>query len=279
MASRCELISTIKHPAVAAARESLGQVGGKSATAFPVDGRRLVAQAVACGASVERVFFVDPVEAPEQLELMAAVRQAGIEHYAVTKGVFFRILGLGYETSVRVLATVTAQPAPLGQIEALATDQACILIGERIQDPRNIGVLIRTADAMGLAAAVFSSDSANPFSRECVRSSTGSIFRVPLGLAGDLAPFIARLQQNSVRVIGTSAHAPQACWDADLLKPCAILLGNETSGLSGAAAAACDALVAVPMFGGAHSLNVTVAGGILMCEMNRQNRRPGAPPL
>ncbi|MCK4299886.1 MAG: hypothetical protein KAX80_10160, partial [Planctomycetes bacterium] len=101
--ARSEVISSLKHPAVVAARQSLGQAGGREATAFLADGHRLASQALASPVPVERVLFLDPVEG-EEASLLRRARDVGVECCVVTRGVFFRILGLGYETAVRVLA-------------------------------------------------------------------------------------------------------------------------------------------------------------------------------
>lgn len=263
-----EVISTVKHPVVVAARQSIGQAGRQPPTSFLVDGHKLVSEALAAQAPVEKVFFLHPVGGAEHETLLRQARSSGVECHLVTKGVFFRILGLGYETAVRVMATVSRRPLP--ESSNLTEDDACVLVGERIQDPRNVGVLIRTADAWGLSRAVFSGDSADPFSRASVRSSTGSIFRVPLTIPAHLGSYIGRLREQSLKIIGTSAHAEKSCWEVDLSGPCAIVLGNESSGLSEEAKSACDEVVTVPMTGGAHSLNVTVAAGIILYERARQ---------
>jgi TrmH family RNA methyltransferase len=269
-----EVISSIKHPAVAEVRRSLGQVGGGRPTAFVVEDARMISQALAAGAPVEAVLFMDPVEGPDEKVLRDALRRAGVQSHLTHRGVFFRVLDLGYETATRVLATVRAEPFPHARLAELIDAQACFLVGEQIQDPRNVGVLVRTADALGVRAAIFSSDSADPYSRASVRSTTGSILRVPLVLAERLPEVLAALRAAGVRVIGTSAHAATACWDADLSTPCAILLGNETSGLSEGAKSVCDLLVTIPMQGEASSLNVTVAAGALLYEVARQCARP-----
>ena len=268
-----DVISTIKDAAVVAARRSLGQIGRQGATAFLADGHRLVGHALRAGAPIESVFFLHPVEGEEEAELLRRARQSGVECRHVTRGVFFRMLGLGYETSVGVLAVIERPPS--ADARRLAQGDACLLAGERIQDPRNVGVLVRTADAWGLPCAVFSEDSADPYSRGSVRSSTGSIFRVPLAIAPDLVAALEGLKARSVRIIGTSAHAEVPCWDADLSGRCTIVVGNESVGLSERARAVCDAVVTVPMEGGADSFNVTVAAGIILYERARQMRAAG----
>jgi len=184
----------------------------------------------------------------------------GLSCRRVKRGVFFRVLGLGYETSVRVLAVIRRPEPSIGTV----TTEGTVLVGERIQDPRNVGVLVRTVDAWRLPCAVFSRESADPWSRAAVRSSTGSIFRVRLAQPVSLTAFVLGLKERSVRVIGASAHASVPCWDADLTGSCALVVGNETEGLSDELRAACDALVTVPMCGGADSFNVTVAAGHAM---------------
>ena len=88
----------------------------------------------------------------------------------------------------------------------------------------------------------------------------------------ELPAALARLRKQGMRIIGTSAAAPTPVWDADLTGSCAVVLGNETRGLTDAARDACDAFVTIPMSGGAHSFNVTVAAGILLYERARQRR-------
>jgi tRNA G18 (ribose-2'-O)-methylase SpoU len=271
-----EVVSSLKHPAVAAARRSLGQVGRpavRRATSYLADGHGLVSQAVDAGAPLERIFFCHPVEGGEEAALLARARGAGLACHLVTRGVFFRILGLGYETSVRVLAEVR-RPAS-ADLRQVAGPDACVLAGEQIQDPRNVGVLIRTADAWGLACAAFTADSADPYCRASVRSTTGSAFRVPVAIVADLPGSLARLRQDGLRIIGTSAHARLACWDADLTGPCAVVLGNESTGLSEAVRESCDLVVSIPMHAGGRSFNVTVAAGIVLYERGRQKALPG----
>lgn len=262
-----DVIDSIKHPAVAEARRLLRSRDGRAAGAFLADGCRLVSQAVEAGAEIEHLFFLGPVDAPGPAELLERVRALGLKWRVVTRGVFFKVLGLGYETSVRVLAVIRR---PEAAPEVAPAGEGTVLVGERIQDPRNVGVLVRTVDAWGLPCAVFSRDSADPWSRAAVRSSTGSIFRVPPVQPADLAAWVRGLRGHSVRVIGASAHASVPCWQEDLTGRCALVLGNESTGLSEGLRAACDALVAIPMCGGAGSFNVTVAAGILLYERARQ---------
>ncbi len=262
-----EVISSIKHPAVAKAKADLTGIVGKWHDTYPVEGHGMLKQALAAGVQLEQVFFREPVDSADLQAVAAQLRSLGIPYYRVTPGVFSRIMALGYGTSIEVLAT--ARPGRV-DLEELRGKCAIVLAGECIQDPRNVGVLIRNADTWGVGLAIFG-DSADAYSRASVRSTTGSIFRVPVMQAQDLLPAIAALKSMGYRIIGSSAGAKTPVWQACLSPPCVIVVGNESIGLSEALRDQCDDLVKVPMYGGAHSLNVTVAAGVLLYEATREN--------
>jgi len=262
-----DVIDSIKHPVVVAARESTGESGAAS---FLIEGPKLVLEAIAAGAPLERVFFTHPLAGADEEAAWEAAAGAGIECRLVTRGVLFRILGLGYETATRVLATVKITRRTVPELLAGVGPDTYLLVGERIQDPRNVGVLIRTADAWGLKAVAFTQGSADPFSRAGVRSSTGSILRVGVTEGVSAGELLEGLKEKGVRIVGASAGADTVCWEVDLSPPWALVVGNETAGLSAEAREECDLVARIPMYGGAHSFNVTVAAGILLYEAARQ---------
>jgi tRNA G18 (ribose-2'-O)-methylase SpoU len=264
------VISSIKDPVVVEARRALGQAGGAAATAYVVDGLKLASQAVYGGAPVLEVFYCAPLEDEEHLGLLRDARAAGIPCFLLNRGVFFKLLGLGYETAARVLVLVEIRVRSEAEaLDAIGPD-TCLMLGQKIADPRNVGVILRNADATGTSMVALTRDSADAFSRESVRSSTGSIFRMPVAAIDDLLPFVARLKARGVTVYGTSAQGASVFWEVQYRRPCAVLFGNETRGLSDDAREACDTLLRIPMMGGAHSFNVTVANGIILCEIARQ---------
>lgn len=264
-----ELISSTKHPAITRARADLSKVVDDLHSAYPVEGFGMLSQALEAGVTLDAVFFREPAESDEAQAIAERLRPLGVEVYRVTPGVFQRIMGLGYETSIGVLATAVPTRVVTNEMQCLLSKTSVVLVGERIQDPRNVGVLIRNADALGVSLVVFGS-SADAFSRASVRSTTGSIFRVPVMQTQDLAQPVAALKETGVSVIGTSAGAHTAVSDAEFTPPCAVVVGNESVGLSETLREQCDELVRIPMCGGAHSLNVTVAAGILLYEAARR---------
>jgi TrmH family RNA methyltransferase len=263
-----ESVGGIKHPAFRDA-VALTRQGGREATGrYLVEDADQVRQALASPSPVYAV-FATPEGAPE---LEGPCAEKGVPLYVLGGGLITKLLGTAYATSTTAVAVVGRRVFSLADVLRDRPD-ALILAAERIQDPRNVGVLIRTAEASGCAALLLSADSAEPFSRQAVRSTTGSVLRLPVCLAPDLPAALAELRDtHGARVVATDERAPHLAYDADLSgRPLAMLMGNETEGLSGAALAAATDYVRLPMApAGASSLNVTVAAGALVYEAVRQ---------
>lgn len=263
-----ELLSSIKHPAIVQAKTDLTSMTGAWHERFAIEGQGMLRQALAAGVRLQQVFFREPVEGDEVQALTAELIARGIPCYRVTPGVFSRILALGYETSTRILAIVRPAPVRLEELEKTYDEHAVVLAGECIQDPRNVGVLIRNADGWGVKLAIFA-DSADAYSRASVRSTTGSILRLPIMQTPELLPALSKLKGMGFKIIGSSAAGTIPLWEARLTHPCVICVGNESTGLSDPVRRYCDELVKIPMYGGAHSFNVTVAAGVLLYEATR----------
>lgn len=262
-----EQVGGIKHPAYRDAL-ALTRAGGRAATGrYLVEDVDTVAQALqASGATVYSVFATP--EATPGLEALCIEHQVPL--YVVGAGLLTKLLGTGYETAasaVAVVAQKTVAPETL-----LAGPAPLILCGEHIQDPRNVGVLIRTAEAAGCAGLLLSSDSAEPFSRQCVRSTTGSVLRLPISLTADLPATLADLRRRGATVLTASGEAAHSAFDTNLaVRPLVLVVGNEQSGVTDATVAAADTDLSLPLApGGADSLNVTVAAGALVYEAIRQ---------
>jgi tRNA G18 (ribose-2'-O)-methylase SpoU len=263
-----EPVSGIKHPAFRDAL-ALTRTGGRVASGrYLVEDLKLVEQALAENAkgTVFAVFAAS--EAARVLEPLCAVRSTPL--YILSGGLLQKLVGTGYETATGAVAVVAQN-----RIEpiSLFCSNALILCGERIQDPRNTGVLIRTAEAIGASGLLLSEDSAEPWQRPSVRSTTGSILRLPLSLASDLPAALQELRTRGAFVVGSSGGAVVEASELDLTRrPLVLVVGNEQEGISDAVRNACDAVVRLPMAAatGADSYNVTVAAGMLVYEAYRQ---------
>jgi TrmH family RNA methyltransferase len=258
-------LSGIKDEAYRAAQALLKPGGRAESNRYLVEGENLVRQALKTP-DVKAV-YATPESATEFREACAT---QGLPLYVAGGGLMQKLVGTGYETAVTTLAIVDQKKLDVD--DWLPPPGSLVLACERIQDPRNVGVLIRTAEAAGCAAILFSSDSAEPWQRAAVRSTTGSILRLPVGIVDDLPFHLKRLRQAEVPIVATSAKAPCLAYEANLQhRPLIIVVGNETEGMSEAAREAASEFVALPMApSGASSLNVTVAAGVLLYEAVRQ---------
>lgn len=148
-----------------------------------------------------------------------------------------------------------------------------ILVLEDLQDPGNVGTILRTAEGAGASGVVLSRQSTDLFSPKTVRSTMGSIYRMPFYYADDLPETVKKIQQDGYRVYAADLAGGQIYDDKDYTGKTALLIGNEGNGLSPALLALADASIYIPMEGHAESLNAAMAAGILMYEAARQRRR------
>lgn len=261
-----ESISGIKHPAFRDAERLTRPVGRRETGRYLVEDLHLVLQALRAPTVLVEAVFCLPQEVATLAPLCAP---RALPLYVLGSGLLQRLVGTGYETAVTAVAVVVQR---LVSPESLLAPGALILCGERIQDPRNVGVLIRTAEALGCAGLLLSTDSAEPFRRDAVRSTTGSILRLPLALTESLPGTLEALRTSGARVIASSGQAESLATAQDLTqRPLVLVVGNEQEGISAAVAAASDVVVKLPMHPetGADSLNVTVAAGMLLYEAIR----------
>ncbi|OKH14620.1 TrmH family RNA methyltransferase [[Limnothrix rosea] IAM M-220] len=143
---------------------------------------------------------------------------------------------------------------------------------ERLQDPGNLGTIIRTAAATSVDALLLSGDSVNPENPKVLRASVGAWFQTPTIVCDNFAGQIKAYRQQGVQAIATLPNATKTFWDVDWTRPSLILLGNEGAGLSPEIAALADEQVTIPMVKGVESLNAAIACALLLYEAQRQNR-------
>jgi TrmH family RNA methyltransferase len=141
-----------------------------------------------------------------------------------------------------------------------------------IGEPGNAGTLIRIADAMGAGAVIFGGHSVDPYNGKCLRASAGSVFAIPVIVAPDAGAAVSALQTHGLRVLATTLDGESSLDDVDLAGPTAWLFGSESHGLSPELAQQADSRVAIPMSGGAQSLNVAAAAAICLYQSARAQR-------
>ena len=163
----------------------------------------------------------------------------------------------------RILTTAPSLPQNRG---SAADPRATVVVCIDIQDPTNLGTILRTAEAFGVSAVVLGGDCADPFSRRVLRVSMGAPFQLPLVQSDDIATDLATLRERwrMTLIAAVASAAGQPLEQVDRPSRLAILLGNESRGLSDEWMELCDRRVTIPMNPQADSLNVAVATGILL---------------
>ncbi len=220
-----------------------------------VEGRGLIAEALAAGWRMEAQ-VVAPGGEPVLDPSFAPV-------YLLAPNVIERVAST--ESPQPVLAVFELRPMLL----PAAPD--FVVVADRLSDPGNAGTIIRSAEAAGAQAVVLTPGSVDPFNPKVVRSSAGSLFRLPVASAS-----IDVLRTLGLRVLATSSHRGDVYTEVDLTGPVAMLVGNEAHGVADNEPV--DGWVTIPQAGAAESLNVAMAATLLAFEVARQRRLPPATP-
>ena len=161
----------------------------------------------------------------------------------------------------------------IGDFESLVVQRGRalrLLVLDGVEDPRNLGACLRTADAAGIDAVVVPRDRSAKLTATAVKTSTGAAETVPVYRAPNLARALSWLKQAGVWVVGADASATQSLYATKLAPPVAMVLGGEGRGVRRLTRDLCDELVYIPMSGSVESLNVSVATGIVLFELKRQ---------
>ena len=161
-----------------------------------------------------------------------------------------------------------------------ATLKAClpasdlIIFADKLADPGNLGVMIRTAAAAGCGGVVLSNGCADVYNPKTLRACAGTFFRIPVIDGVDTADGLKAIGEMGFCRVATHPRDGVAPYHLDFKRKCCILIGNEADGISADALALCDATVNIPMAAGVESLNATIAGSMILYEAVRQRRRP-----
>lgn len=157
--------------------------------------------------------------------------------------------------------------------DMLEAKDAFLLVLDNLQDPGNVGTIFRAAEGAGVTGIILSSDCADIYNPKTIRSTMGSVYRVPFYYTGRMGEVLDRI--NKAGISAYAAHLDGKCAydEADYREPCAFLIGNEGNGLRDETAKRAKEFIRIPMHGRVESLNAAVAASILMFEAARQRRR------
>ncbi len=262
-------ITSTSNPRIVAARKLRQRKYRQAAGRFLVEGLQLLHMALDRGVQADEVFYCEEMfVGAEAAALCERFRLAGATLLPVTRRV---MEALSEREEPQGLVAVFPLPTPTLASLTL-TGRELVVVLDRLQDPGNLGTLIRTADAVGAAAVILIEPCVDPYDPKTVRGSMGSIFNLPIIAVKDVAGLCMWLQQACMRLVGADPHLGalwgEGLWSAGV----ALILGNEARGLSDDVAAHVQAWARLPIVGRAESLNVAVAGGVLMYAWLRANQ-------
>ncbi len=264
------IITSTSNPRVVETRKLRQRKHRQAAELFLVEGLQLLHMALDSGAAPAEAFYCEE-------QFVGSEAAALLERFGQAGAALLHV-------SSRVMETLSEREEPQGIVgtfrltqPSLAslqlTGHELVVVLDRLQDPGNLGALIRTADAVGAAAISLIEPCVDPFDPKTVRGSMGSIFNLPLISTKEVASLFGWLAQHGIRPVGADPHMGETWGGEELWRGgVALVLGNEARGLSNDVAAQIHTWAKLPIVGKAESLNVAVAGGVLMYAWLRENQ-------
>jgi RNA methyltransferase, TrmH family len=263
------MLTSLQNPLVKHIRK-LHQAKGRQAYGqFLLEGTHLVQEARAMGYPLETVCYTPAWEGR-----YPALRQDLGSYAERLEVVSPEVLG-AIATTVHPDGVVAVAPLRAPRPTVAAPNLA--IAAETLQDPGNLGTLIRSTTAVAADGIWLSANSADPASPKVLRASAGQWFRCPITVSDDLAAQVQRWRQAGIQVLGTTAQAAVDYWSVDFCQPTVILLGNEGAGLSPELLGQVSQRVKIPLSPAVESLNVAIAGTLLLYEALRQRQAAGMP--
>jgi len=258
-------ITSRHNPLVARFRDAAR--GGADAVML-LDGAHLVADALAADVELHvAAVTATAQQTPAIHELVGRLSDRGVDVVPVSAPVMDAISPVRSASAIVALA---ARPTDRGA-DMYKGPAPLVVVAVDIQDPGNVGAIVRVAEAAGASGVVAAGGSAQPFGWKALRGSMGSALRLPIG-GGDPAAAIAIARRHRCRIVATVPRAGRTLFDLDLTGPAALLVGGEGAGLTAALIDSADERVTIPMQPPVESLNAAVTAAVVLYEARRQRR-------
>lgn len=237
-----------------------------------LDGAHLLEEALASGVAVDVVALREELAEGPLATLARHAERHGARLLEVTDSVLSAISPVRQPSGV--VAIAHRRSSSLESVFERAPQMVLML--DHVQDPGNVGAIVRAADACGATGVVVSPRTADPFGWKALRGSMGSAFRLPVAAGMDLAAAAAHARKSGVRILAAVPRAGTALPRCDLRRPSAVLLGGEGAGLSAELIALADEPLTIPMRQEVESLNVATAAALIVYEAARQRGQQSA---
>jgi TrmH family RNA methyltransferase len=261
-------ISSRQNPLVARFR-ALARARGSDGTIL-LDGEHLVEEALDAGVHLETVAFAERIVDSRAEGLVSRVERAGAEAVRVPEQVLSAMSPARQPSGI--VAIARHQPAAIDALLGHGT-HPLLLVLDGIQDPGNVGAIVRAADGCGATGVIATDGTADPFGWKALRGAMGSTFRMPTAAKQSAPESVARLKDAGLTLLATVPREGTPITECDLSRPLGVLLGGEGAGLSSAMIAAADEFVTIPMRPPVESLNVAITAALILYEASQQRAR------
>jgi len=236
-----------------------------------VYGRRILEEALKSGIRIKKVFFAK-LERYEKgfLELVEEVERRGIKYHFAEKEKLTSMVGKGHQGVVMDIEDFKYSDLE----EVLNVKEPFFVLLDHIQDPHNLGAIIRSAAGAGATGVIIPKDRSAKVTPAVVKVSAGTVFKIPIVLVTNLARTIEALKERDVWVYAVDMDG-KPYYEEDLTGPVGVVFGSEGKGLGKLVKDRCDGVIGIPMENSVESLNVSVSAGIILFEIRRQRRLKG----
>ncbi len=233
---------------------------------FLIEGIKLVKHALEKDEEVLMLLYSPTLIAEQVIEEIQAMMPKQSVGLSLSKELF---TALSDTVNSQGVMAVVKYPDPLNTLDP----NGIYLALDHIQDPGNLGTMIRTADAAGFSGLIYSKGTVDPFSEKVLRSTMGSVFSLPLMVSEDLPAFLTdAANSQGMQILCTSLEDSLDYSEANYLKGSIIVIGNESQGVSEEVFKTATKRIKIPIYGEAESLNAAVAAAIIMYEAIKQRR-------
>jgi TrmH family RNA methyltransferase len=258
-----EQISSRQNPTVKRFR-ALAQA--RSGDDVLLEGAHLVDEALTSGLTLDTVVFAESAASGRLASLLSRARTSGARVAIVTDAVFSALSPVPHPAGAAAIAHLAS--ATIHAV--IGTQPSLIIMVDGVQDPGNVGAIVRAAEACGATGVIVAGGSADPFGWKALRGSMGSTLRLPVAQTDSLIDAVDAAHAAGIRVFAAIPRQGRRLADCDLRGPSAVILGGEGPGVSEAVLKRADEHLTIPMQPPVESLNVAVAAAIVLYEAARQ---------
>lgn len=253
-------------------KHDLSRTEGKKLPEDVLIGRNAVIEALRSDRGINKILLAEGDRAGSVKEILSLARERGIVVQSVNRSKLEALAGgLRHQGVLAYVSPVAyAELEDILKRAAEKEEPPFLLLLDELEDPHNLGALLRTADAAGVHGVLIPKRRSVPLNATVAKTSAGAVEYVPVARIGNISQTLRELKQKGMWVAGADMDGEQTYYEADLTGPLVLVVGSEGHGMSRLTREQCDFVVRMPMAGRINSLNASVAGSILMYEVMRQ---------